>query len=364
MATALLQPHVYQADRPLHHQLALDAYQQSFERRNLTPKHKKTQLRRLDDVFRWVQIGDPLLSTVQRPVDTFDLTNPRLSAKIRDAIYRDIPSRPRAIACLKAVDHYCRFLRDNPMVYQAGQQAIHLPDLYGAIVSPVNRYTIPRQPSERGPNHLYLLDSEYRQWLRFTYSAIKRDLPAPLLLKMAQRYLMCVIAGEMGLRLQELLGLQLKHFNMADGVCLVVCGKGTKGSGHRKRQVTMTPLVKATLKDFLTLFPRNGSEPLIQNDKGQWLSINTAHHWMRELIGQIEQAKLPIIIEKGFGWHAFRRTWATRWLRHGGSLEELKRQGGWSWTSTLSHYLGDSKNHTPKRSMPLYVHSSRGDVPC
>ncbi len=125
---------------------------------------------------------------------------------------------------------------------------------------------------------------------------------------------MSFIAGEMGLRLQGLIGLDRQHPTPIDNVCLVVREKGSNGSGHRKRQVTMTPLAKATLQEFLTFLPRGKLDPLFQNQKGQRLSINTAHHWMDELIAEIRQAELPIFIDKGFGWHALRRTFATRHL--------------------------------------------------
>lgn len=349
-----LPANVYNTDRPLHHGLALEAYRASFRFGGLTEKYELTEFRRLADVFNLVLIGDLDLPTVKRPVDTFDLTNPYQAAKIRDACYRDLPSKSRAIACLKAIDRYCHFLKDNPTVYLPGQKPLYLPELYGPIESPVNRYTIPRQSSERTPNRNYLEASEYRHWLRFTWSLIRPDLRKDKLLKAAQLYLMCVIAGEMGLRLKEILGLQPEHFNLVDNVCIVLKGKGSHGSGDRKRAVPISPLVKATLEDFLQRFPRTSGRPLFQNPQGQCLSMNTAHHWMDELIVKMHEAKVPILTDKGFGWHAFRRTRTRSYLANGGNIHDLKRIMGWSYTSTISHYLGDSKQEYQPSGPPLY----------
>lgn len=345
---------IYEADRPLHHELALAAYRESFHHRNLTEKYQTTEFRRLYDVFSMVSIGDPTYPTIRRSVDTFDLTNPYQAAKLREAVYRDISSKPRATACLKAIDRYCRFLKENPAIHQEGQPALYLPDIYGNIESPVNRYTIPRNKADRTPNRNFLESSEYKHWLRFTWIQIQPDLSQAELLKASQLHLMCVVAGEMGLRLQEILGLQPEHFSLPDGMCIVLWGKGSKGSGYRKRPVPISPLVKATLSDFIKQFPRSKGEPLFQNRHGQRLSKNTAHHWMNELIEKIKAANLPIFIEKGFGWHAFRRTYTRMYLEQGGNIFELKRNGGWSNLAVMTRYMGDEKQKLPLKGLPLY----------
>lgn len=345
----------YKVDRPLHHDLAMAAYRESFRFLNLTKKYADTEFRRLDDVFQMVCIADPQFPSIRRGVDTFDLTNPHQAGRIREACYRDLPTRPRAIACLKAIDRYCRFLKDCPTIHLPGHQTLYLPTLYGPIESPVNRYTIPRQNSDKPPNRNYLEESEYKQWLWFTWSQIQPTLPKEKFLKANQLHLMCVIAGEMGLRIQEILGLQPEHFVLEENMCLVVAGKGSRGSGHRKRSVPVSPMVKETLAGFLKQFSRNKGEPLFQNRHGKRMSINTAHHWMDELIDKIQAAGLPIFIDKGFAWHAFRRTYTRLYIERGGNIFELKRNTGWVYTSTISHYLGDSKQVLPLREPPLFI---------
>jgi integrase len=343
-----------QSDRVLHHQLTLTAYKTSFKYRNLTERYQQTEFRRLQDVFTFVSIGDEQLPTVKRPVDTFDLINPYQAAKLRDTCFDVLPNPARFKACMKAVDRYCWFLKENPTIYLPGQQAVYLPDVYGPIESPVNCYTIPRCASDRPPNRNFLEASEYKTWLRFTWSQIKPDLPPEKLLKVCQTHLMCVLAGETGMRLQELLGLELQHLNLIDDVCLVTMGKRTRGSDYRKREVSLTAMAKASIKDFVAMFPKDKTDPVFQNIRGQRLGKNTAHHWLDELIQAIKAAGLPILIDKGFGWHAFRRTFTRLYLERGGNIFDLKRNNGWRFTSTISHYLCDSKQTQPTNTFPLH----------
>ncbi|MGE0201766.1 MAG: tyrosine-type recombinase/integrase [Candidatus Melainabacteria bacterium] len=329
------------------------AYRDSFGFRNLTERYLKTEFRRLEDVFRWVMIADPKLPSVRRTVDTFDLTNPHWAGRIREACWRDLPSKERARACLKAIDRYCRYLRECPTIHLPGQKSLYLPELYGPIESPVNQYTLPRNKPDRTPNRNFLEESEYKTWLRFTWSRIHAGLSPRQLLKATQLHVMCVVAGESGLRLQEILGLQPEHINLKDGQLLVTRGKGSNGSGHRKRSVPISALLKATLEEFFRRFPRRKGEPVFQTSHGQRLSASTAHHWMDELIAEIQKAGLPILIEKGFGWHAFRRTYTRLYLEREGNVFDLKRNTGWTWTSTISHYLGDSKQMACPGGPPL-----------
>src|SRR4051812_46896181 len=96
------------SDRPFHNELAIAAYEESFAHRCLTERYRASELRRLQEVFSKVYIEDSKTTGFQRLVDTFDLCNPLEAAKIRQAVYRDIPSQAGAVACLKSIERYCR----------------------------------------------------------------------------------------------------------------------------------------------------------------------------------------------------------------------------------------------------------------
>jgi len=223
-----------------------------------------------------------------------------------------------------------------------GQKVLYIPELYGFIESPVNQYTIPKKKPSDATKY-YLTNSEYRLFFSFLWDrwdlAIRNNDLQPI----HQMSFLCVIAGELGLRLQEILGLQLKHLNLDDNVCLVTKGKGSKGSGYRKREVPINDFVKASLKDFLKCFPRGRNDYLFQNHKGKELSKNTAHNWRAKIIEEIKEKNLPIIIEKGFGFHAFRRTYARSFLENGGNFMNLQKYAGWKYSTTASHYIGEAK---------------------
>jgi integrase len=115
----------------------------------------------------------------------------------------------------------------------------------------------------------------------------------------------------------------------------------------------LTDLAIATVQDFLKQYPHKPDQFLIQKPHGVRLSKNTAHHWMDALIKKLKQSKEPILIDKGFGWHGFRRTFTRRFLAQGGNIFDLKAIAGWTFTSTISHYLGDSKRTEPNPKPPL-----------
>jgi len=348
-----LTPEVYQADRPLHHELALKAYEARFNRQNLTPRYQADQMRYLNHVFSNVAMADPNFPTIQRPVDTFDLTNPFTASRLIDACHRDLVGKVSVITCLKAIDRYCRFLKDCPTIYLPGHQTLYLPSLYGPIESPVTKYSLPRCHTEKSSSRNYLTRSEYKAWLKFAWQRLDSSLPVSEQYKRTQFYTMCVLAGETGLRSQEFLGLQVQHINLVDKVCLVVKGKGTNGSGYRKREVPLSDLAVATLRDFMGQYSRRRGEYLFPGKKGKPIVYRTANEWLREFIGEVQKAQLPIFIEKGFGWHAFRRTFTRNYLDKGGRVDDLKRINGWAWTSTISHYIGCEKAPTKHPTIPL-----------
>lgn len=340
-----LNQEVYEIDRQLHHRICLRDYENSFVIRKLTDNYRITEIRRLNDVFNSVKIGDETVTRLRRDIDTFDLTNPRLAKKITDSCYRDLGSefsKARAIACLKSIDKYCLYLKNNPTIYIAGQKSLYLPDYYGHIESPVNLYTIPRnKPCDA--SKLYLTNSEYKYFFYFLWNKLSRAIETNTLKPFHQIYFICIIAGELGLRLQEILGLELRHINLEDNICLVIRGKGTKGSGYRKREVPLTDFFRASLQDFLKYFPRERSKPLFQNVNGDYLSSSTAHKWRQAILQEIKTSELPIIIEERFGFHALRRTYARSYLENGGNFLQLKKNTGWKFASTAGCYIGVNK---------------------
>lgn len=348
-------PDTFKADRPLHHIILLEAFQIFLNRSKFTIRHKQSTLRKLNKVFGMVQIGDPDYPSVLRSIDTFDVIDARLASRIVSACHQYLPTEPSVRACFKAIKSYCQFLQDFPMIDLPGQAPIVIQEQYGPINCPINRYRYSPYHHTKPPNFNYLSGDEYKQWLFFTSNLVNPAMAKDQLLKFCQLHLLCTLAGETGMRLQELIGLDVRDLNLVDATCGVMKGKGSKGSGPRKREVPLSRLAILTVKEFLKQFPRKPGESLVQNTNLQRLSINTAHGWMRELKQRIKAAQLPIYLDQGFGWHAFRRTFARRYVERGGSrsIETLKLICGWSYTSTLSHYMGDPKPTLPVRGFPL-----------
>jgi integrase len=353
MEAHLYTPAIYQADRQLHHELALESYRQSFNLRKLTDRHQDTTFRRLADVFSRIQIADPDYPTILRPIDTFDLINPLQSSRILEACKRDLPNESRVKACFSAIKYYCKFLQACPVIHLPGQRALILSDLYGPITCPITRYSILPDTQTEPHNYAYLTRPEYREWLKFTATRAEASKGTSCFYKDCQLHLMSVLAGQTGMRLQELIGLDREHVNFADGRILITKGKRKGGGDYRKREVPLSKLAEITLKNFLAIFPRNPKDPLLQSQSGQRLSKNTASGWMQELVQEVKKAELPIYLDRGFGWHGFRRTFARLFVEDGGTVEELKLICAWAYTSTLAHYMGDPKPSLPTKGLPL-----------
>ncbi len=353
-----MQPHlytaqVYQVDRQLHHELALASYRDSFELRKLTGRHRDNTFRRLDDVFKMVQIADPDYPSILRPIDTIDLFNPLQASRVIQSCKRDLPDEKRQKSCFNAIKYYCKFLQACPVIDLPGQKPLILSEVYGHINNPITRYSLPPDTRTKPLNFNYLTRPEYREWLKFTARRAEASEGTPLFYKDCQLHLMSVLAGQTGMRLQELVGLDLEHINFADSIILVTKGKRKGGGDYRKREVPLSKLAEITLRNFLAIFPRNPKNPLLQNQVGQRLSKNTASGWMKALVQEVKEAELPIYLDKGFGWHGFRRTFARLFIEDGGSIEELKKICAWTYTSTLAHYMGDPKPSLPTNGLPL-----------
>lgn len=340
---------IFKADRPYHHEVILSNYLTTFDNRNLTKKYKQNQEKLLREVFKNIEIGDPDYPTIQRPIDTIDLCNPSLAGSIIDAINQLFESRKNyKVNILKAVRRYALFVKDTHTINVKGQKPLHLPTLYGPMESPVGMYDIPRDSSENRVNHRYLTEKEYKQWLKFTHGQIKADIPLRKQKRAYSFHVMCVIAGETGLRLQEILGIQPADIHWDDKKLLVTHGKGSKGSGHRKRLVTLSPLSIATISEFINFGKFQPNHYIFQDKNGSKLSINTAHGWMRQAKKKILNSGIRIYLPVGFGWHAFRRTFTKKAIKQGMSIEALKRNNGWSYNNTIGHYYGDEKPIAPE----------------
>jgi len=141
-----------------------------------------------------------------------------------------------------------------------------------------------------------------------------------------------------GLRSQELLDLTTGDLDLARGILFVRNGKG----GKPRRLYPNEECLKA-LREWLRLRPGECTHPyLFALDRGRRVSRDSLRTIFRNVIAiaGFEPG------DRDLTPHAFRRAYATRLLRHGANLDEIRMAMGHSSVYTTGLYL-----HTDEEQM-------------
>ena len=129
-----------------------------------------------------------------------------------------------------------------------------------------------------------------------------------------------------GLRVSELVGLELEHIRFEDGTAMAkVLGKGSK-----EREV---PLGKQAVKELRKYLNCRNSGPLFTNGHGKPLSVRRVEELIKEC------AKLGGVNGKRTSPHIFRHTFARKYLLNGGDPFSLQQILGHSNLETVKLYI-------------------------
>jgi site-specific recombinase XerD len=136
-----------------------------------------------------------------------------------------------------------------------------------------------------------------------------------------------------GLRAAEALGLTEADVSLRAGEAVVRRGKGGKG-----RRVAFGPETVRALDRYLRLrrrHPLAHTAPLWLPGAGR---PTFGYQGLAAAIGARAQAAGI----EGFTLHRLRHTWASKWLRAGGSPTALRQAGGWGDLSMVERYTADT----------------------
>lgn len=211
--------------------------------------------------------------------------------------------------------NYFDFILEHPFI-KTTSGFVRLQDLYGSIDQPISEYDI--------PSHVY--DGERKgvpfdpERLHEFYSAILRQYvgaPGKSEAISARNYTALVLAGESGLRVDELLHLEIADLHFDSFKIQTRFGKGTRGSGKRARLTLFTPLARDTARFYL-----NGYRPLIKNSQstsflfpsktGGLLDYASLQKGLAEMLQAANQAGFPVLPH--MSWHWMRRFFATKFI--------------------------------------------------
>ncbi len=160
----------------------------------------------------------------------------------------------------------------------------------------------------------------------------------------ARTYSMIVVAGESGLRINEICTLEVERdLLFSQGRLQTRHGKAFRGSGSRVRQTVFTPFAQATVLHYIDnvrpRFKRWSQSPFVfLSERGGPLSEDAAASTLQGAtkIARQEGLRVP----PRFGWHSLRRSFATIFIEeHPNKYASLMEMLGHINPSTLSHYI-------------------------
>jgi site-specific recombinase XerD len=237
------------------------------------------------------------------------------------------------------------YVLEHPLVYE-GNKAIRIQDRYGVILfQPVSEFDMPRYvyDGERAgvpmdPAKLY----EFYAVLRRNYlsssgfTAIRE-----------RNYAMTVLAGETGLRVDELIHLEVDKDLLFDSKKVQTRhAKAAKGSGKRCRSTLFPPLARDTMKFYLSRsrkYLATSSTPwLFPSKTGRRLAYATAQAALKEMVTTAQAHDFPVADH--MTWHWFRRIFATTFIEnHPGKLPVLIELLGHMSPNTVHRYIRHSE---------------------
>lgn len=216
---------------------------------------------------------------------------------------------------------------------------------YGNIEQPVSEFDMPKH-SYNGeklgipfdPEKLY----EFYKIIRNKYLTEGRNDSVR-----ARNYAMVVLAGESGLRVDELLHLELVDLFFDSHKLQTRFAKGTRGSGKRARVTLFPPLARDSVKYYLTnhrsyFTNKCDSSLLFPSKSGKVLEYASAHSALKEMIQFANNNNFPVANHMSFHW--LRRFFATRFIeRFPNQLSVLVSLLGHLTPNTVHCYIKHSE---------------------
>lgn len=336
-----------------HHRQLLDGYLQSHLIRNHAPKT-------INETRRVLQAWFDVHGTEARPLYTWEAMKPVVGRKrivgYGKALLASEVSAHTVRRYLGILRGYFSYVLEHPFVF-VGESVMRICDLYHSIEQPVSEYDMPAHvyggetlgvPFD--PAKLY----GFYDVLRKVYLGKKGGRCHTK----ARNYAMVVLAGESGLRADEVLHLETARDLFFESKKIQTrCAKATHGSGKRSRVTLFTPLARDTIqyylknhrphlkgsKDSLYLFPAEG---------GQILTYATIQKTLQVM--KIAANKNDFSVGENMSWHWFRRLFATRFIeRFPHQLPALVLLLGHVTPNTVHAYIRHSEAWTEQKILDV-----------
>ena len=308
---ASLEDKQYCPEAPGHHRQLVEGYFQSHRIRNHSPRTIEREKSFLESWF--FEHGH-----VGRSLYTWEAMEP-VAGRRRIVLYGNALvdsglTTDTVRAYLGILSRYFSFVLEYPFL-ETPNGPQRLSELYNRIDQPVSEFDMPVHVYD-GERIGIPLDPE----ALYSFYAVLREhyLSGSKCKTIASRnYAMAVLAGESGLRADELMHLELSDLFFEAKKVQTRYAKGTKGSGKRVRVTLFTPLARDTVGFFL----KEHRPQILGVDKvpyvfpsrsGKLLTYTGIHSAMQEMVLVAQKQKFQVASH--LGWHWFRRIFATRFI--------------------------------------------------
>ncbi len=229
--------------------------------------------------------------------------------------------------------------------YIPGYEVQFIVPKYGPIEQAVSRFDYPVHSIEQEQEGFALTGNrlyEFYNFARITYIGGKQKK-----LTASRNYAMVVLAGESGLRADEIAYLDAlgEHRDLfyEYGLIQTRFGKGVNGSGKRVRKTIFTQRTQDVLhvyEDQVRPNFRNAKTnvALFLTERGSRIEYSGMWSFMRQIVNLARREGLAM--PPDMGWHSLRRSFATNFMKqHPGKVWELMKLMGHQNLSTLHRYV-------------------------
>lgn len=153
-----------------------------------------------------------------------------------------------------------------------------------------------------------------------------------------------ILAAHTGRRIGAIVRLRWSDWFPDDATYGVLRWRADADKLGTEWKAAVTPEVRETLEDLRQERPGVGEAYIFPAPESDGhVRVDVAGKWLREA----ERLAEDYTHEKGFGWHAFRRMWATK--RKGMSAQDVAYAGGWKDTATLERVYQQADPETTER---------------
>jgi len=280
----------------------------------------------------------------------------------------DAGLKPRTVhGYLGSLRRLFQYILEYP--YIPGPQVRSLVATYGRLEQPVLEYDYPVHTLDQEEESFVLTGDQLLQFYDFVrldyIGSNQKKLPA------SRDYTMIVVAGESGLRADEILHLDAlgPHRDLFyERNCIQTRhGKGTRGSGKRVRKTIFTPFAQATVRVYeehiRPNFPNAKTNPaLFLTESGGRISYKAMWHNLHDITEEARKAGLEM--PPKLSWHSLRKSFATNFMeQHPDRPWVLMDLLGHLNPSTLHRYVKHSRAYYEQAIEDIVEEMVPGNTP-